>query len=147
MENTHAIEVLLVEDNPRDEEFTIRAFRKNKLAKRIFIVRDGAEALDFLFCRGEYITRNISNQPKVVLLDLKLPKVSGMDVLREVKSDVRTAGIPVVIITSSNEQSDISEAYKLNANSYVVKPVGFEQFANAISSLGLYWLLVNEPLS
>lgn len=146
MEDFNAIEILLVEDNPRDAELTLRALKKNNLANNILIAEDGAEALDFFFCRGKYKRRSITNPPKVVLLDLKLPKVNGLEVLRAVKMDKRTSHIPIVIVTSSRQEPDMKEAYNLGANSYVVKPVDFEQFISAMSSLGLYWLLVNEPL-
>jgi two-component system response regulator len=146
MNDQNAVEILLIEDNPRDAELTMRALRKNNLANNVLIAEDGEEALDFFFCRGKYENRNISTPPRVVLLDLKLPKVSGLEVLKIVKSDNRTANIPIVVITSSRQEPDIMEAYKMGANSYVVKPVDFDQFINAMSSLGLYWLLVNEPL-
>jgi two-component system, response regulator len=146
MEDLNAVEILIVEDNPRDAELTMRALRKNNLANNVTIAEDGAEALDFFFCRGKYKKRNIANPPKVVLLDLKLPKVSGLEVLKIVKEDKRTSHIPIVVVTSSREEPDINEAYALGVNSYVVKPVDFDQFLNAMSSLGLYWLLVNESL-
>ena len=146
MEDLNAVEILIVEDNPRDAELTMRALRKNNLANNVIIAEDGAEALDFFFCRGKYKKRSITNPPKVVLLDLKLPKVSGLEVLKIVKEDKRTSHIPIVIVTSSRQEPDINEAYALGVNSYVVKPVDFDQFINAMSSLGLYWLLVNEPL-
>ncbi len=146
MVDINAVEILLIEDNPRDAELTLRAFKKNNLANNILVAEDGVEALDFFFCRGKFGDRNILNPPKVVLLDLKLPKISGLEVLKTVKGDQRTAHIPIVVVTSSNQEPDIIEAYKLGANSYVVKPVDFDQFINAMSSLGLYWLLVNEPL-
>jgi two-component system response regulator len=146
MEDFNAVEILIVEVNPRDAELTLRALKKNNLANHILVAEDGADALDFFFCRAKYITRSILNPPKVVLLDLKLPKVSGLEVLRAVKGDKRTSHIPVVIVTSSKQEPDMKEAYDLGANSYVVKPVDFDQFINAMSSLGLYWLLVNEPL-
>jgi len=120
--------------------------KKNNLANNILVAKDGAEALDFFFCRGKYETRTFTNPPKVVLLDLKLPKVSGLEVLKIVKGDKRTSNIPVVVVTSSKQEPDMKEAYALGVNSYVVKPVDFDQFINAMSSLGLYWLLVNEPL-
>ncbi|MBP7730741.1 MAG: response regulator [Bacteroidales bacterium] len=145
MENFKAVEILIVEDNPQDAELTLRALRKNNLANSVFVAEDGEEALDFFFCRGKFISRSFENPPKIVLLDLKLPKVSGLEVLRTVKSDTRTRHIPIVIVTSSREEPDIKEAYNLGVNSYVIKPVDFDQFVNAMSSLGLYWLLVNEP--
>jgi two-component system, response regulator len=144
MENFNTIDILIVEDNPRDAELTLRALKKNNLANNILVAQDGAEALDFLFSRGKFSSRNKSSQPKVVLLDLKLPKVSGLEVLKAVKENKETAHIPIVIVTSSNQEPDIAEAYALGVNSYVVKPVDFDQFVNAMSSLGLYWLLVNE---
>jgi len=145
MNQSEAVDILLVEDNPRDAELTIRALRKSNLANRLITVEDGAEALDFIFCRGKYATRDSGHPPKVILLDLKLPKVSGLDVLRALKQDDRTRAIPVVVVTSSREDPDIKTAYGLGANSYVVKPVDFDAFAEAVSSLGLYWLLVNQP--
>jgi two-component system response regulator len=144
MEDFSAIEILIVEDNTRDAELTLRALKKNNLANHVLIAQDGAEALDFFFCRGKYGKRSFTNPPKVVLLDLKLPKVSGLEVLKIVKGDDRTAHIPIVIVTSSKQEPDIKEAYELGVNSYVVKPVDFDQFINAMNSLGLYWLLVNE---
>jgi two-component system response regulator len=145
MDHSEAVDILLVEDNPQDAELTIRALKKSNLANRLITVEDGAEALDFLFCRGKYATRDVGHPPKVVLLDLKLPKVSGLEVLRALKQDEKTRAIPVVIVTSSREDPDIKTAYSLGANSYVVKPVDFDAFAEAVSSLGLYWLLVNQP--
>ena len=145
MNQSEAVDILLVEDNPRDAELTIRALRKSNLANRLITVEDGAEALDFIFCRGKYATRDSGHPPKVILLDLKLPKVSGLEVLRALKQDDRSRAIPVVVVTSSREDPDIKTAYGLGANSYVVKPVDFDAFAEAVSSLGLYWLLVNQP--
>jgi two-component system response regulator len=138
------VEILLVEDNPNDVELTLRALKKNNFANRIHVVRDGAEALEFLFCTGAYADRDIKN-PKVILLDLKLPKVDGLEVLRQVKSDPRTRTIAVVVLTSSREERDVVQSYKLGTNSYIVKPVDFEQFTEAVRQLGLYWLLLNEP--
>jgi two-component system, response regulator len=143
--NIETIDILLVEDSPNDAELIVRALKKNHLANRIHVAEDGAQALDILFARGKYAQRENSVPPKIVLLDLKLPKVSGLEVLREIKSDERMKKIPVVIVTSSREDPDIAEAYSLGANSYVVKPVEFEQFVEAMSNLGLYWLLVNQP--
>jgi two-component system, response regulator len=145
MNSIEAVDILLVEDNPQDAELTIRALKKNNLANRLFTVEDGAEALDFILCRGKYAARDNGHPPKVVLLDLKLPKVSGLEVLRALKQDEKTRAIPVVVVTSSREDPDIKTAYALGANSYVVKPVDFDAFAEAVSSLGLYWLLVNQP--
>jgi two-component system, response regulator len=146
MVDLNAVEILIVEDNPRDAELTLRALKKNNLANNILVASDGAEALDFFFCRGKYEMRSISHPPKVVLLDLKLPKIGGLEVLKAVKSDKRTSHIPIVVVTSSRQEPDMIEAYALGVNSYVVKPVDFSQFISAMSSLGLYWLLVNEPL-
>ena len=146
MEHSEAVDILLVDDNPQDAELTIRALKKHNLANRLIIVEDGAEALDVIFCRGKHAARETGRPPKVVLLDLKLPKVSGLEVLRALKQDETTRSIPVVIVTSSREDPDIKTAYALGANSYVVKPVDFDAFAEAMSSLGLYWLLVNQPL-
>ena len=143
--NIEEIEILLVEDNANDAELTIRALKKNKLANKLFHVKDGAEALDFIFARGNFSTRNIDNKPNLILLDLKLPKIDGLEVLRELKSDNRTKLIPVVMLTSSKEQRDVIESYNLGANSYIVKPVEFDKFIKAVSELGLYWLLYNQP--
>jgi len=145
METAGVVDILLVEDNPQDAELTVRSLKKQNLANRLFTVEDGAEALDFVYCRGKYATRSAGQSPKVILLDLKLPKVGGLDVLRALKQDETTRSIPVVILTSSREDPDIKAAYDLGANSYVVKPVDFESFAEAVSRLGLYWLLVNQP--
>ena len=145
MTDSKAVEILLVEDNPRDAELTIRALKKKQLDLNLFHVGDGVEALDFLFARGKFADRNMEDPPKVILLDLKLPRVDGLEVLRTIKEDDRTRTIPVVIITSSAENPDISKAYKLGANSYVIKPVQFEAFIEAVSKLGLYWLTVNQP--
>ena len=145
MDHSEAVDILLVEDNPQDAELTIRALKKHNLANRLILVEDGAEALDFIFGRGKYAIRANGDPPRVVLLDLKLPKLSGLEVLRVLKQDERTRSIPVVIVTSSREDPDIKTAFGLGANSYVVKPVDFDAFAEAVSSLGLYWLLVNQP--
>jgi two-component system response regulator len=146
MKNLNAVEILLVEDNPQDAELTLRALNKHNLANLLVHVEDGAEALDFLFARGKYEGRNVKNTPKVVLLDLKLPKLNGLEVLRTIKEDENLFTIPVVIVTSSSEDPDMKTAYELGANSYVVKPVEFHAFAEAVRRLGLYWLLVNHPL-
>jgi two-component system response regulator len=138
-------DILLVEDNPRDAELMIRAIRKHNLVNPLHVVGDGAEALDFIFCKGAYADRSNSRLPKVILLDLKLPKMGGLEVLKALKSDERTRGIPVVVVTSSGEDPDVKAAYALGVNSYVVKPVDFDAFFKSMSSLGLYWLLVNQP--
>lgn len=140
-----SIEILLVEDNPNDVELTLHALQENNLTNRIEVVRDGAEALEFIFCTGAYVNRRIENSLKIILLDLKLPKVDGLEVLRRIKSDPRTRTIPVVVLTSSREERDIVESYQLGVNSYIVKPVDFEQFTEAVRHLGLYWLLLNQP--
>lgn len=141
----NAIEILLVEDNADDLEMTLHALKRGKVANRIQVVRDGAEALDFLFCEGVYASRQASESPKVILLDLKLPKIDGKEVLRRIKSDDRTRSIPVVILTSSNEHVDILECYALGVNSFIVKPVSFELFVKAVQELGVYWLMLNRP--
>ena len=141
----NAVEILLVEDNPRDVELTLHVFQRHHLSNSIHVVRDGAEALDFLFCTGAYAERNIRQAPKVMLLDLKLPKVDGLEVLRRIKADARTRTIPVAVLTSSREEPDIAESYRLGVNSYIVKPVDFEQFTEAVRLLGMYWLLLNQP--
>lgn len=137
-------EILLVEDNASDAEMTIRALKKNNLANFLVHVKDGAEALDFVFAEGAFSHREISSKPKVILLDLKMPKVNGLEVLERIKKDERTSDIPVVVLTSSKEDPDIKRCYQLGVNSYVVKPVEFEDFHKAVSDLGLYWLLVNQ---
>ena len=139
------VEVLLVEDNMHDAEMTIRSLKKVNLANNLVHVKDGEEALDFIFARGKFAGRDIDNGPKVVLLDIKMPKVDGIEVLRQLKANDATKTIPVVIMTSSKEEQDIISSYKLGVNSYVVKPVDFEGFAKAVSQLGLYWLLTNQP--
>lgn len=139
------IEILLVEDNPDDLELALHALRKGNLANRIEVARDGEEALDFLFCRGNFSSRSFEAPPRVVLLDLKLPKVDGLEVLRALKSDPRTKAIPVVVMTSSKEQRDMVEGYHLGVNSYIQKPVDFLQFREIIGKLGFYWLVINQP--
>jgi two-component system, response regulator len=142
-EENHA-EILLVEDNAQDLELTQRALQKGNLTNRIHVARDGAEAIEFLFCEGEFADRKIEDGPKVILLDLKLPKVDGLEVLRRIKNDPRTKSIPVVVLTSSKEQRDVVESYQLGVNSYIVKPVNFEGFAKAVQEIGMYWLLLNQ---
>jgi two-component system response regulator len=145
MESVQAVDILLVEDNPEDAELTLRALKKRNLANRLYLVEDGAQALDFIFCRGAYAERNPKTPPKVVLLDLQLPKVNGLEVLQAIKSDPATRTIPVVILTSSRQDPDIQSAYALGANSYVVKPVNFDNFSEAMGQVGYYWLLLNQP--
>jgi len=142
--NGKEVEILLVEDNATDAELTTRALKKHNLANKLVWVKDGAEALDFIFGKGVYAQRDVNNGPKVVLLDLRLPKVDGLEVLRRIKSDERTKIIPVVIVTSSKEEKDVVESYRLGVNSYVSKPVEFESFVKAVTDLGLYWLLINR---
>jgi CheY-like chemotaxis protein len=137
-------EVLLVEDSPRDAEMTLRTLRKRNLANSIVHVKDGQEALDWLFAKGAYASRDASNTPKVVLLDLKLPKVDGLEVLRAIRADARTRLLPVVVMTSSQEDNDVVESYKLGVNSYIVKPVDFDSFSTAVAELGHYWLILNQ---
>ena len=141
----HTVEILLVEDNPDDVELTLHAFKKSKLVNRIRVIRDGAEALDYLFGGGEFAGRDVLDVPHLVLLDLKLPKVSGIEVLRRIRGDPRTCSIPVVAMTSSREERDIAATYKLGINSYIVKPVDFDQFGKVVEQLGYYWLLLNQP--
>jgi len=147
MTDVNEIEILFDEDNPHDVEMTLRALKKQNLANKVHVVRDGAEALDYLFADEIYANRDINQPPKLVLLDLKLPKVDGLEVLRQVKSDERTKTIPVVVLTSSREEQDMIESYKLGVNSYIVKPVDFDKFLDAVGDLGLYWLLLNEQPS
>jgi CheY-like chemotaxis protein len=137
-------EILLVEDNPNDVELTIRALQKQNLANKVFVVKDGAEALEFMFATGAFSARKIENRPKVVLLDLKLPKVDGIEVLRRIKADERTRHTPVVMLTSSQEERDVLDTYNLGVNSYIVKPVDFSNFVHAVSELGVYWGLLNK---
>ena len=136
--------ILLVEDNPDDVDLTLRAFKKNNIVNKLIVIRDGAEALDYLFGTGKYEGRDLSVMPQVTLLDLKLPKVDGLEVLRRIRADERTRLLPVVILTSSKEEQDMINGYKLGANSYVRKPVNFEKFAEAMRQLKLYWLVLNE---
>lgn len=139
------VDVLLIEDNPQDVEMTLRALEKRNLANKVFCVRDGQEALDFFFGEGAYAGRDVRGRPHVVLLDLKLPKIDGHEVLRRIREDERTRTIPVVVLTSSPEERDLARSYLLGVNSYVVKPLDFDQFSEAVSEVGLYWLLVNRP--
>ena len=140
-----AVEILLVEDSPSDLKLTLLALDNANLTNRIHVARDGAEALEFIFCEGPHINRKIEDTPKVILLDLKLPKVDGLEVLKRLKSDPRTQQIPVVMLTSSKEQSDVLKSYQLGANSYIVKPVDFESFEKAVQEMGMYWLQLNHP--
>ena len=142
--NYKDVEILLVEDNPHDVELTLRALKKHNLANKVQVAKDGAEALDFIFNTGSFAGQ--TNNLKVILLDLKLPKVSGLEVLQRLKNEERTRSIPVVVLTSSHEDRDIQECYRLGVNSYVVKPVEFEAFARTVAEMGFYWLLVNKPV-
>ena len=144
MTSLDAVEIVLIEDNPHDVELALRALKKNGLANKVQLLQDGAEALDFLFSTGAYANRNYNARPKVILLDLKLPKVDGLEVLRRIKADERTRSIPVVVMTSSQEEQDIVESYRLGVNSYIVKPVDFDKFAQSVADMGLYWLLLNK---
>lgn len=141
------VEILLIEDNPDEAELTIRSLKKNNLTNHLVHISDGAEALDFIFAKGIHAGNGSVIQPKLILLDLKLPKVDGLEILRQLKSDEETKSIPVVVLTSSSQDKDIIESYRLGVNSYIVKPVNFESFAKAITELGMYWLLLNkDPL-
>lgn len=139
------VEILLVEDNSTDAELTIRTLKKNNLANQLVWVKDGAEALDFIFSAGAYVGRAMKSIPKVILLDLRLPKVDGLEVLRQIKSDKRTKSLPVVVMTSSKEGWDMTESYKLGVNSFISKPIDFDEFTKVVGNLGLYWLVVNRP--
>ena len=145
MNTPNSVELMLVEDNPQDLELALLALREANPLARIHVARDGAEALDFIFCEGPYAGRRIADMPKVILLDLKLPKVDGLDVLKRIKGDPRTRLIPIVVLTSSKEQKDVVESYKLGVNSYIVKPVNFERFTESVRNLGLYWQILNQP--
>lgn len=145
MSDVNTVEILLVEDNPRDAELTIRALKKHNLASKLLHVEDGVEALDYLFARGKFAERDAKDLPKVILLDLKLPRINGLEVLRALKVDERTMAIPIVVVTSSAEDPDVRTAYQLGANSYVIKPVQFDAFIDAMTKLGIYWLMVNHP--
>ena len=142
--NENTVEILLVEDNPHDAEMTIRALKRANLANKLIHVKDGEQALDFIFSRGDFGGRHVDDKPKVILLDIKMPKVDGIEVLRQVKASEATRTIPVVIMTSSKEEQDIINSYNLGVNSYVVKPVDFEGFAKAVAELGFYWLITNQ---
>lgn len=145
MNDQNPVEIVLVEDSPEDLELTCRALNNAKLANHIHIARDGQEALDFIFCEGIHAGRVFEDTPKLIMLDLKLPKVDGLEVLQRLKADPRTKHIPVVVLTSSKEQSDVVRSYELGVNSYIVKPVDFESFTAAVQDLGMYWLLLNQP--
>ena len=144
-DSTSVVDILLVEDNPTDAELCIRALKMHNLANHLIWLKDGQEALDFLFAQGKHSGRDVLKKPKVVLLDLRLPKVDGLEVLKKVKADERTKMIPIVVLTSSKEDRDIAQSYKLGANSYISKPVDFDKFSETIRQLGLYWLVVNRP--
>lgn len=147
MENLKPVEVLLVEDNPSDVKLAIKSLERYNLANKILVVHDGAEALDYLYGRDKFKNKNTQEKLKLILLDLKLPKVDGIEVLKMIKEDEKLKTIPVVILTSSKEDKDIANGYKYGVNSYIVKPVDFEQFSKAVADLGLYWLVLNEPPS
>ncbi|HDP68167.1 MAG TPA: response regulator [Candidatus Marinimicrobia bacterium] len=144
MQYPHEVEILLVEDNPNDAEMAMRALKKNHLANNVLIVHDGAEALDYLYKQGKFKDSQINNRPKIILLDLKLPKVDGKEVLRKIKSDPDKKVIPVIVLTSSKEERDVVESYHLGVNSYIVKPVDFDKFVEAVRDIGFYWLLLNH---
>ncbi len=144
MKNLKEIDILIVEDNPEDAEMAVRAFKKNNLTNKIHVVSDGEKALDFVFAKNQHAERKEMAKPKIILLDLKLPKIDGMEVLKQIKSNEETKIIPVIMLTSSKQESDVIKSYQLGVNSYIVKPVDFDKFVNAVRDLGLYWLLLNE---
>jgi two-component system response regulator len=145
MNEANIVEILIVEDSQQDLDLALRALRKSNLANRVHVTRDGEEALEFIFCEGRYAERRMADGPRVILLDIKLPKVDGLEVLQRIKKDPRTRSIPVVMLTSSEEQNDVVESYHLGVNSYIIKPVNFEQFSEAVKNMGMYWLLLNHP--
>lgn len=145
MENINEVEILIVEDNRNDAEMAMRALKKNNLSNRVLIVEDGEEALDFIFAKGKFAGRDKSTRPRIILLDLKLPKIDGLEVLKKIKSNEQTKIIPVIVLTSSKEETDVIRSYQLGVNSYIVKPVDFNKFVEAIKEVGLYWLLLNQP--
>jgi two-component system, response regulator len=142
--SVNQVEILLIEDNPNEAELTIRSLRKNNLANHLLHIDDGADALDYIFCRGKYDKEKRNTNPKLILLDLKLPRVDGLEILKQIKNNESTKSIPVVILTSSREEKDVIESYRIGVNSYIVKPVSFDAFAAAIKDLGLYWMLLNQ---
>ena len=144
IDDLEQVEILIVEDNPNDHELTMRALNKINLANKVYWIKDGAEALEFIFCTGKYVNRSPLNGPRLILLDLKLPKVDGIQVLEKIKADPVTRIIPVVMLTSSQEENDIVESYKLGINSYIVKPVDFQKFMETVSNAGFYWMLINK---
>lgn len=143
--NSDAVEILLVEDNPSDLEVALRALKEHHLCNKVQVARDGEEALDFIFCQGRYAGRRLDELPRVILLDLKLPLIDGMEVLRQIRGDERTRNVPVVVLTSSTEERDVVESYALGVNSYIAKPVDFDQFSHAMQTIGMYWLMLNRP--
>ena len=145
MHTDDIVDILLIEDNPHEARLAIRSFKKSNLANRLLHIADGADALDYIFARNKYASRKITDIPKLILLDLKLPKISGLDILREIKKEKHTKIIPVIILTSSKEESDIISSYELGVNSYIVKPVNFDSFSKAVVELGMYWMLLNVP--
>ena len=147
MQEKNVAEILLVEDNQNDIEMVLRAFDKHNLANKVLVVNDGQQALEYIFVTGPFSGRDIEDKPKIIILDLKLPKIDGLEVLRRVKYDERTKSIPVVVLTSSKEEKDVVESYRLGVNSYIIKPVDFEKFVQAVGDLGFYWLVMNKPPS
>lgn len=143
--NGKPVEILLIEDNPADVKLTLRGLKKNNLANKVHVIKDGADAMDFIFAQGKYKERSIADTPKLILLDLKLPKVHGLDILRAIKSNETTRVIPVVVLTSSKEEKDVVESYRLGVNSFIMKPVDFDKFVESIEEIGLYWVLLNQP--
>jgi len=143
--NSDAVEILLVEDNPSDLEIALRALKEHKLCNNVQVARDGEEALDFIFCRGAFAGRRLDELPRVILLDLKLPLIDGLEELRQIRGDARTRNVPVVVLTSSTEERDVVESYALGVNSYIAKPVDFDRFAEAMKVIGMYWLMLNRP--
>ncbi|MBD3225011.1 MAG: response regulator [Caldithrix sp.] len=147
MNDRNEVEILIVEDNPNDAEMALRALKKNKISNKVLVIGDGEEALDYIFKRGKFAQKKSQHKPKIILLDLKLPKIDGLDVLKIIKNNPETGGIPVIVLTSSKEEADMIDSYRYGVNSYIIKPVDFDKFVDAVKEIGLYWLILNQQPS